>query len=111
MDARELVRVGLLRKEKVDEAGAGDFGACHERICRQRRDDRLGELARVAARRFCQPQRNIGREIAMLRIARALDDDRGALRLARKRGIAHAGQSAEQKLLELLLHEGKSPTV
>ena len=56
---------------------------------------------------FREPQRDVAGEVAMLRIACALDDDRGTLRRARKRSIAHAGQSAEQKLLELLLHGEK----
>jgi hypothetical protein len=41
----------------------------------------------------------------VLRIAGTLDADRLRPRRARERAVTHASESAEQKLLELRLHE------
>ena len=44
---------------------------------RQRGDDRLREVARLALRRLGELQRHVGREVAVGRVARALDHDAG----------------------------------
>ena len=66
---------------EVDEAGTGDVDLVDEITCRQRVDDRLRDGARVAAHGLRQPHRDIGREVAVTRVARTLDRgaDRGDL--------------------------------
>ena len=63
---------------EVDEAGPGDLRPLDQLARRQRVENRLRQLPRVASRRFCQLQRNVRGEIAVRGVARALDVDDGA---------------------------------
>src|SRR3546814_9999751 len=67
---------GALEKE-IDETWPGNFRFGQLWRCRQRRDDRLGHRARRLAERLGELQREIGLEVAELRI------------LGRKIGRAH----------------------
>ena len=108
MNARDLRRVGLLGEEEIDEAGARDLGARHERARRQRARRSLCASSRgLLARGFREAQRDVGRKVAVLRIARALDERRHRARRAAERSIVVASDGAQQKLLEVLLHEIK----
>jgi len=90
VDGGELARVGLGGQVEIDEAGAGDLGARHERTRRQRRDDRLGERARVLPGALGQAQRDVGGELSVGRLAGALERHR-----LRRR---HLGQEAAGEL-------------
>ena len=77
MDTRKLARAGSGPEIEIDETGAGDFGARHQLVGRQRGDDGLRQLARIAARRLGQPHGDVAGEVAVLRIAGALHRDLG----------------------------------
>ncbi len=77
MDAGELLRVRRRRQVEVDEARSGHFHLRDERVGGERRHDGLCQLARVAPCRLRKTQRDVAGEIAMLRVARTLDDDGG----------------------------------
>jgi hypothetical protein len=79
VDARQFQRARGGLTWKVDEAGAGDLGALDEIIRGQCRDDGLRKLARTAAGGLGEPHRDVGRKIAVLRIAGALNGDLGGL--------------------------------
>ena len=64
--------VGVFLEKKIDESGARDFHLGERRTLGQRRHQCLGQLARIAARRLGETHGDIGREIAMLGVARAL---------------------------------------
>ena len=64
---------------EIDEPRARDFRAGDQRVRRQRRDQRLREFARILAGRFRDAHGDVALEVAMLRIARALDDDQGRI--------------------------------
>ena len=89
-------RVRRGRQEEIDEAGAGDLGPIDEGARGQGGHDGLRELPRIAARRFGMTQCNVGGEVAMLRVAGALDGDRRVVQRELAQGFA-------KKLLELLL--------
>ena len=74
------------RQHDVDEAGAGDFRARDDRRRRQRCDDRLRELARIAACRLGERERDVRRVVAVRRLLRPLDRDRRAGVLRQQRG-------------------------
>src|SRR5690606_30156131 len=85
VDADELARIGVRSQEKVDEPGAGDLRSRDERAWRQRAGDRLREVPRFAPERLCEAQRDVRREISVLRVASALyRDDR---RIDRHAGV------------------------
>ncbi len=79
VDVRQLAGVSVGREEEIDEAGAGDFRPRNEGVGRQSGHDRLRQLARIASRRFRKAQRDVAREVPVLRVARALDHDRGGV--------------------------------
>ena len=102
VDARQLARVRLRAQVEIDEARAGDFGARHQRARRQCRDDRSGQLARLAPGLLRQPQRHVAGEVAMLRIAGALHHHRVGGGHLRQVAAAQARQRRQQQLLEVL---------
>ena len=69
----------VLRQTEIDEAGAGDLGARDQRIRRQRGHQRLRQLARILARRLGDAHGDVALEVAVLRIARALDHHLGGI--------------------------------
>ena len=75
VDPPQFARRGIRGQMEVDEAGARDFGARDERARRERGDDRLGEFPGTASGGLREAQRDVGRVVAVPRIARALDDD------------------------------------
>jgi hypothetical protein len=96
MDARDFLGVGVLGEKKVDESGTRDFGARDEGACRQRGGDSLRELPRLRAGGLGEAQRNARREVAVLRIARTLDQRRQRARRAALRALVHVGDGAQQ---------------
>ena len=82
--------------EDVDEPGAGDLDLLHQIGGRQRGHQRLREFARISLQRLCVLERDIRREVAVLRLLRAieLDERAGALR-------RDGGEPAGQIHLEL----------
>ena len=75
-EAADLLGVGGLGQEKVDEAGARhlDLGDC--RVGGQGRPQGFGKLARILARRLGEPHRQIAGEVAVRRVARVFDLER-----------------------------------
>ena len=73
--SREFSLIGGGCEKEIDESGSRNLDAGHEFAGRQRRDDRLRQVARLAFRRLGELQRDVGREVAVGRVARALDDD------------------------------------
>ena len=104
VNAAELARVGLGGEMKVDEAGSCHLGARHERTVRQCRDDGCGELTRLAAASPGEAQREIGSEITVPRLARALHYHLGRRGYVRQHASPEPGKGGEQQLLEVLLH-------
>jgi hypothetical protein len=92
--SRALFRDGLqdsepriLGQPEIDEACARNLGTGNQRIRRQRGDQRLRQLARILACRLRNAHRDVALEVAMLRIARALDHyQRGIGRLGQNQG-------------------------
>jgi len=92
VDTRELARVRLGRQVKVDESRTCHLGARQQGTRRQCRHDCGRQLARVAACRLGQPQREVGGELAVLGVAGALDHHRGR--------CGHLGEHAPGELAE-----------
>ncbi len=89
---------GVLRargEADVDEAGAGDLELGHLRVGRHRRRDLLGELPGIALQSPGELQGEIAGEVAVRRVARALDDDFGVGGLGRDLGERCAEQRRE----------------
>ena len=102
-DSSCLIR--MRRQMEVDEARVRRSRPCATRsLARQRIDDRLRELARIAARGLGQLQRDVGREVAVRGVARALDVDRrtdvGRQDIGRQRR-----ERSLHEFLDLILHE------
>src|SRR3982074_2225291 len=90
-------------KKEFEEAPARHFRAGDQFVWRQRGENRLGQLTRVAACGFCEAQRNVRGEVAMLGITRPLDADCGGVRWLREGARRQSTQGGQQELLELLL--------
>ncbi len=75
MDAADDARRDVFHQEEVDEAGAGDLRLGDDVVGRQGADDGLSQLARIATGRLGQAHGDVGREVAVRGIARALHHD------------------------------------
>jgi hypothetical protein len=79
--ARNDRNLDARRKPQVDEARARDLGGAHAfgkfRQGLQRLDQLGCELARIPAQALAELQRDVAREIAVRRIARALERELG----------------------------------
>ena len=103
----------LGRQKKIDEAGTGDFGFFQQPRSRQRGDQLLGQRPRVTPDRFRQHHRQVGCEIAVPGIARALDMNRSFLNLGLNLRLRALLQHAlptqlvhrlREQVLKMLLH-------
>jgi hypothetical protein len=103
VDASQLARVGLRAQVEIDETRAGDLGARQQLTRRQGRDDRGGQLARLAARLLRQAQRHVTGKVAMLRIAGTLHHHGAGGGYLRQDAAAQARQRRQQQLLEVLV--------
>jgi len=103
VDERELARVGRGGQVEVDESGARHLGARQQGTRRERRHDGGRQLARVAACRLREAQREVGGELAVLAVAGALDHHRGRCGHLREHAPGELGQGGQQQLLEFLL--------
>jgi hypothetical protein len=82
-------------EREVDEAGAGHFGPGDQLRGRQLGQQQAGELARVALERLGELQREVGGEVAVARLLRALQQDGGGGQIRRdalQRGLEQVGQ-------------------
>ncbi len=79
--------------EDVDEPGAGDLDLLHQFGGRQRGHQRLREFARISLQRLRVLERDIRREVAVLRLLRAIELDR------RSGAIRRDGLQAERQVL------------
>src|SRR4030095_8563440 len=93
---------------EVDETGSGDLGPIDQLARRQRAENRLRQLPRITARRFCQLQRNVGREIAVRGVAGALDVDDGANDVGGQNVGRQGGEGGLDQLFDTELHHRKS---
>ncbi len=87
--------LGVGGEGEIDESGTGDFGLGDQFRGRQLGQQQVGELARVALERLSQLQREVGSEIAVARLLRALQQDRGVGQIGRhalQRGVEQIGQ-------------------
>jgi hypothetical protein len=84
---------------EVDETRAGDLDARYEFAVRQRRDDCLREVARLALRRLGELQRDVLGKVAMGRIARAFDRDGGG-RVARTQFFGQGADGVPQQFFD-----------
>ena len=85
--------LGVGSEREVDEAGAGDLGLGDQFGRRQLGQQQAGELARIALERLGQLQREVGGEIAVARLLRALEQDGGVGQIGR-----HALQRGHQQI-------------
>ena len=97
--------IRLRAQEKIDEAGAGDFHFADLCTLRQRRDQCLGDRARILARGLRQQHRGIGGEIAVFLLPRALDDKRRGRVGGQRALFPQALDRAQDKLVESFFHE------
>jgi hypothetical protein len=74
------------RDENVDESGAGNLDPLDECVRRKRRNERLREFARLASQRLRMLERDVRREIAVLRLLRRVEVDREMRALGSDRG-------------------------
>jgi len=87
--------LGVGGEREVDEAGAGDLGPGDQLRGRQLGEQQAGELARVALERLGELQREVGGEVAVARLLRALQQDGGGGEIRRdalQRGLEQVGQ-------------------
>jgi len=93
-------------EREIDEAGAGDIDARHQRIGAKARGDGLGEVARLALASFASHHRRVGRHVAMGGVLRRLHDDarevdalgQHALRAQRRADAAHAREHVGEQM-------------
>ena len=106
-DVRQLLLVRLRRQMEVDEAGPGDLGLLDQLARRQRVENRLRQLARIAARRFCQLQRNVRREIAVRGILGPIDVDDRAHDIGGQNVGGQGGEGGLDQLFDTKFHGGE----
>jgi hypothetical protein len=75
------------REREVDEAGTGDVGLRHLVVARHGGDDRFGRLSGLAPDALGELQRDVGGEVAVRRVLRAIQLDRHVARAGK--GVAH----------------------
>src|SRR6185437_9197108 len=109
VDGGQLAPIGGGRQEEVDEAGAGDLRARHERAGRQGGNDLLRQLPRLAAGRLREAHGGVGCKITVLRIAGALDRERARRRRPGQRAADERIDCAREELLDFLLQGGEGP--
>ena len=98
LENRLQLRVeGGRRQVEIDETGAGDLDLLQLVGLGDLLDDGRGQVARAAARRFCEAHRDVGREVTVRGIAGALDRALGR-EVARRVGeFGQAGQGVVEK--------------
>jgi hypothetical protein len=91
-------------QEEVDEAGAGDLDLRDRILGRQRGYQRRREVARLAASGLRQQQGGIGREIAVVAVLGAFDDERSdGVHRQFATGL-QGGDRGEDEVAELFFH-------
>ena len=88
---------------EVDEARSGDLDLADQIIGGERIHDGLRKLARVTPCGFCELQRDIGREVSMRRVARAIDLH-GRLDVSRKDIGRQRRERSLNETFDLVLH-------
>ena len=88
--------IGVVPEEEIDESGARDLHLGERRTLGQRRHQRLGQLARIAARRLGETHGDIGREIAVLGVACALHLEGDVARGGRQQRLGQLRQCLPQ---------------
>ena len=96
-DIRDDCLACACSNEDIDESGACDLDLVHDFGCRQRGHERLRELARILFLRLRELQRDVGREVAVLRLLRPIELDIGG----GARSGATAATPCAQQLLQL----------
>ena len=83
----EDIQVNLWLQHDIDEARARNLGALHIRLKPEIGDKRFRKRARAGAGLFGFPRidhRRVGREVAVGRVARRLDDEAAKIEIARQ---------------------------
>jgi hypothetical protein len=93
---------------KVDESRPGDLRLVDQLARRQRVEDRLRELPRVAARRLGELQRDVGGEIAVRGVAGALDVDDGSDDVGGQDVGGQGGERGLDELFDAVFHADES---
>jgi hypothetical protein len=101
VNAADLARGYILHEEEIDEPRASHFRLGDVRVRRQRGDDGLGKLTRVAACGLGQAHGHVRGEVAVLRIARALDGDSGRVGRFCDERADELLQGGDEKLFQL----------
>ncbi len=96
-DVRHHRLPGFGFEKKIDEPGAGDLRLGDVGRRRQRRDQRGGDLARVALQRLRKLQCDVASVVTVLRLFRAFDDDRHAFMRGRDRGACRSEQAGDMR--------------
>jgi len=96
--------VGAVAEEEIDESGAGHLDFRDRLVGRQRLDQGEREPARILARRLREPHRQIAREVAEGRVARALDLDRDIAASAGHEILGERRQRPLQQIFDQFLH-------
>ena len=109
-DARQFLLIRDRRQMEVDESGPGDLDLCDQFAGRQRIDHRLRQLARILARGLRELQRDVGREVAVRRIARTFDFDDGQRNIGRQHLRRQRCQRGLQQLFDLDFQSATSGT-
>src|SRR5690348_18395875 len=89
---------------KVDEARPGDLGPVDQLAVRQRVEDGLRQLPRIAARWLGELQRDVRSEIAVRGVARTLDIDDGAHDVSGQDVGGQSGERGLDELFDLVFH-------
>src|SRR3569833_708113 len=111
MHRSQLARVSVRREKEIDKASASYLGLRNECIGGQRRNDRLRKVTRITARGFGQAHGDIRREVSMLRVTRALDDDGSCCGRLGEETSGKPAQGGQHELFKLLLQGGAIPAV
>ena len=85
-------------QHQIDESRACDLRPQHVRRRGQCREQRLREVAGIAAHRLSELQRQVARVVAMTRLLRTLEDDRRGCSLRIQLRVSGAKQLGEMRL-------------
>jgi hypothetical protein len=105
-DTAQFGMVGAGAEEEIDEARPGNFHFADLCTLRHCGEQRLGQRARVLARRLGQQKRGIRGEVAVVAIARAFDHERRSGIRRQKGLLLQARDGLQDDLAERFFHAG-----
>ena len=105
----DLVVIGRVANEEVDEPRSGNVDLRYYRILGKCVDDASGKLAGVGANRFREPHCYVGGEVAMARVARPLDGCRNGVPFRKVIQFGHPRQRIVDEFGNSGFHSGGAP--